>query len=136
MKAKHFYAFSLMGLLLVGSISTSNGMLRNLMEKASATWKTQSKNIGKIPQNIPAIVEFELTNAGKSPLVITEVTAGCSCTVADYPRDPIMPGKTGKVKATYNAAALGPFTKSVTVKANTEPEVTILTFSGEVVAAK
>jgi hypothetical protein len=136
MKAKHFYAFSLIGLLLLGSVSTSNGMLRNLMEKTVASWKTQTKNIGKIPQNTPAIVEFDLTNGGKTPLVIKEVTAGCSCTVADYPKDPIMPGKSGKIKATYNAAALGPFTKSVTVKANTEPEVSILTFSGEVVAAK
>jgi hypothetical protein len=131
MKAKHFYAFSMICLFIASSFTT----VRSFPEKTIASWKKQTVNLGKIPQNTPAVVEFELTNSGKSPLVITNVTAGCSCTVTDYPREPIMPGKSGKVKATYNAAALGPFTKSVTVTANTQPETTILTFSGEVVSA-
>jgi hypothetical protein len=132
MKTKNFFALSALCLLWLGSETATNGML-SFTEKAAAKWKTQHVDLGKILQNVPATVNFELINPGKTPLIISKVEAGCSCTVSSYPKDPIMPGKTGIVKATYNAAALGAFTKSVNVTANTEPEITILTFRGEVV---
>lgn len=130
MKTKNFYAVSLICLLVLATITA---MTSPSADMAAATWKAQSKNLGKIPQNVPVNVEFEVKNTGKAPLVITHVKAGCSCTVAEYPKDPLMPGKSGIIKATYNAAALGAFTKSVNVTTNTEPEITVLTFSGEVV---
>ena len=47
-----------------------------------------------------------------------------------------MPGKTGTVSATFNAAAAGPFNKSVTVTSNAEAGQTVLYLKGEVVAQK
>jgi hypothetical protein len=77
--------------------------------------------------------EFRFTNSGDGPLVISSVKASCGCTVTDYSKDPIAPGTEGYVKATYNAAKAGVFTKSVTVNANANESVVQLIIKGEVV---
>ena len=66
-------------------------------------------------------------------LVISTVQASCGCTVTSYSKEPIEPNGKGFVKATYNAASIGQFTKSVTVNANTEDGVVQLFIKGEVV---
>ncbi len=75
-------------------------------------------DFGSIPQGIPAEAEFIITNTGKEPLVIQNVKAQCGCTTPFYTKEPIDAGKTGKVKASYNAANPGAFNKSVTVTTN------------------
>jgi hypothetical protein len=66
-------------------------------------------------------------------LVITSVQASCGCTVTKYTKEAITPGSSGFVTATYNAAHVGVFTKTVTVNANTEGGPVLLTIKGEVV---
>lgn len=75
-------------------------------------------DFGSIPQGIPAEAEFTITNTGKEPLIIQNVKAQCGCTTPYYTKEPIEPGKSGKVKAAYNAANPGAFNKSVTVTTN------------------
>jgi len=62
--------------------------------------------------------EFVFTNKGKTPLLLSNVGASCGCTVPEWPKDPILPGKTGVIKVTYNTAIIGVFNKSVTVYSN------------------
>ena len=97
-------------------------------------WEVTSYDFGKIPANKPVTHKFEFTNTGNDPLVIASVQASCGCTVTDYSKDVIEPGGKGYVKATYNAATVGKFNKTVTVHANTEDGTVILTIKGEVVA--
>jgi hypothetical protein len=68
------------------------------------------------------------------PLIINSVRPSCGCTVADYPKEPIAPGKSGKINVTYNAASSGSFTKSITVTTNAAEANTALIIKGEVVA--
>jgi hypothetical protein len=75
-------------------------------------------DFGVIPQGTPVTTEFVVTNKSKTPLIITEVKTSCGCTTPDYTKTPIAPGKTGIVKASYNAAAMGDFNKSVTLITN------------------
>lgn len=70
---------------------------------------------GSIPQGTPVDAEFVFTNTGKEPLILQKVTASCGCTTPYYTQKPVAPGEKGMIKATYNAAAAGPFTKPVTV---------------------
>jgi hypothetical protein len=100
---------------------------------AAFAWNVTTFDFGKIKINKPVTQEFIFTNTGDIPLVVSSVKASCGCTVADYTKDPIAPGAKGFVKATYNAASLGQFTKTVTVNANTEEGVAVLTIKGEVV---
>ena len=99
----------------------------------SFSWNRTVYDFGKIPLNKPVTNEFKFTNTGNAPLVISSVRASCGCTVTEYSKDPIAPGAEGFVKATYNAAKVGVFTKTVTVNANAEESVVQLTIKGEVI---
>jgi hypothetical protein len=78
---------------------------------------------------------FKLKNTGDYPLIIAEVKGSCSCTVADYPEDPIAPGDTEEITATVRTdnAAPGQLSKEVRVVANTEPSLTVLTIRANVI---
>ena len=60
---------------------------------------------------------FEFTNTGDAPLIIQDVKSTCGCTVPTKPKDPIMPGKTGKIEVKYNMNP-GPIRKTITVQSN------------------
>jgi hypothetical protein len=93
------------------------------------------KNIhdfGEIPQSKPVSVEFIFTNEGDAALVISDVGTSCGCTVPDYPKEPIAPGKSAKIKVTYNAANKGVFSKTITVKSNDLEASKVLTIKGTV----
>ncbi len=102
---------------------------------AAFKWSETTHDFGQIAQGKPVTAEFKFTNTGKVALVLSSVTASCGCTTPDWTKDPIGPGKTGFIKATYNAAGMGAFNKSVTVNANVEGGSTYLTIKGEVIAA-
>ena len=101
-------------------------------EKASFAWTSMSFNFGKVPMGVPVSHDFTFTNTGNVPLIITSVQASCGCTVTSYSKDPIPPGAQGFVKATYNAAKVGQFQKTITVNANADEGVVTLTINGEV----
>lgn len=99
----------------------------------SFNWSQTTHDFGKIKLNTPVLHEFTFVNNGGSPLIISSVQASCGCTVTEYSKDVVPAGAEGFVKATYNAAKPGIFTKTVTVNANTEEGVVVLTIRGEVV---
>ena len=97
---------------------------------------TEKYDFGKIKQNVPVSVYFELTNTSSKPLVVENTWGTCGCTTPEKPTEPIMPGKTGKIKVVYNAAALAPFTKDVFIKLAGIEQPKNLKISGEVLEAK
>jgi hypothetical protein len=101
-----------------------------------AKWDKTISDFGEIEQNIPKEAEFKLTNDGKEPLLIQMAKAGCGCTNLKYSQEPVLPGKTTIIAATYNAAAMGPFTKSITVTTNADPNPVVLMIKGTVVPKK
>lgn len=91
---------------------------------SSLVWNKEEIDLGKIPQGKPVTVQFEFTNKGNEPVIITNVTTSCGCTVADYSKKPILVNEKSTITATYNAANIGVFTKAVTVTfANKETKV-------------
>jgi hypothetical protein len=132
-------AFTLFALLAVaftyGQELAMNSKPENKLnpENALFAWTTTTFDFGQIKVGVPVSYEFEFTNSGEIPLVISTVQASCGCTVTSYTKEPIEPGGKGFVKATYNAASTGQFTKTVTVNANTEDGIATLTIKGEVV---
>ena len=96
------------------------------------TWVKDSYDFGEIPQGKPVTVDFSFTNNGDAPLLISEVVPSCGCTASDYPKEPIPAGKSSTIKITYNANAMGAFSKSITVKSNDQEAVKMLTIKGTV----
>lgn len=97
-----------------------------------AKFNVETFDFGKIKQNVPVTATFIVTNISKEPLIIDQANPSCGCTVSDYTKSPIAPGKTGYIKATYNAADLGPVNKQVTVKFANADDVKFLKFTGVV----
>ena len=84
-------------------------------------------DFGKVLQGEVVTYSFHFTNTGNAPLLISNVSTSCGCTVGDYPRTPIAPGKGGVIKATYNSKGHhGMQNRSLTVVANTMPNRTML----------
>ncbi|MET0944817.1 MAG: DUF1573 domain-containing protein [Flavobacterium sp.] len=100
---------------------------------ATIAWKAETIDVGQIPQGTPKAIVYEFKNTGKTAVVITNVQGSCGCTATDYTKEPILPGKTAKVTATYNAANKGAFTKTVTVTTSAEATPKILTLKGTVI---
>jgi hypothetical protein len=105
----------------------------NSVKKTGITWKATEISLGEIPQNKPVAIDFEFTNTGDAPVIITSVQASCGCTATDYVKTPIVPGEKTKIKAVFNAAAKGAFKKTVTVITNADQNPQTLTFTGTVI---
>lgn len=93
---------------------------------------TEKHDFGKIKQGNPVKYEFEITNITDKPLVVENSWASCGCTTPEKITEPIMPGKSAKLKVEYNAAAVSTFTKDVYVKFAGIEQPKVLHVTGEV----
>jgi hypothetical protein len=100
--------------------------------KTPLEFKEVKHSFGKIKQNVPATYTFTFKNVSATPVVIESATAECGCTTPEYPKGVIAKGTSNTIKVTYNAAAMGSFTKKVTVKIAKIAEPIVLTIEGEV----
>ena len=100
---------------------------------AAFNWANTTYDFGKTKVGTPVAYEFRFTNAGVVPLIISSVKASCGCTVTAYTKDPVEHGASGFVRATYNAAQKGVYSKTVAVSANTPQGIINLTVKGEIV---
>ncbi|GGI24851.1 DUF1573 domain-containing protein [Pedobacter mendelii] len=91
----------------------------------------------KIEQGEKVQHEFKFKNSGKSPLIISNATATCGCTIPETPKEPILPGKEGVIKVVFNSEGkMGMQDKVVTVTSNANPNVSTVHLVGEVLAKK
>lgn len=80
---------------------------------------------------------FKFTNTGKMPLHIMRATASCGCTDVTIPSKPVLPGKTGIIKVSYDTKELGPFRKTIVIISDAlNSEKTILMIRGVVIPKK
>lgn len=77
-------------------------------------------------------VSVTFTNIGNKPLLLDDVISSCDCTEVEWPKAPVMPGKTGTIKAIYTAKNVGLISKRVTVLSNAETDRVILQLKGQV----
>lgn len=81
----------------------------------------------------PATHTFVLTNTSNRPVTILSVKPSCGCTTPEWTREPIMPGKTGIVKAQYDPKDRpGFFHKSLTVTTDFDSQPITLYIKGQV----
>lgn len=122
----------------------ASGVLLNAQQSDATTTNTNGPEIsfenvthdyGTITVGANGEYEFEFTNSGNEPLILSQPRSSCGCTVPAWPRKPVLPGEKEKIKVTYNTAIKGRFQKTVTVMSNaTTNKSVVLTIKGEVMA--
>ena len=132
-----FFSFVLLAATLFAFTNPSKNCVANQTSSFSffsdvLTFKTDAIDIGQIPQGKPIDIDFAYSNNSGKTVIISNVTAACGCTVGSYSKEPIAVGKSGKVTATFNAVAVGPFVKTISVFIDGEQTPKTLTFKGEV----
>lgn len=120
----------LLAVVLCGSVAFANAQnTKPVMKFASKThdFGTFKEELGK------QVYSFEFVNEGKQPIIINQVRSSCGCTSPDWTKKPVAPGQKGFIKATFDPKNRpGPFNKSITITANTNPSITILRIKGTV----
>lgn len=91
-------------------------------------------DFGTVDEGVIVETVFNVTNIGKTDLVITKAVGSCGCTVPVWPKAPIKPGETGEVAVKFNTSGKpNRQLKTVTLTTNTETGREILTLKGSVI---
>ena len=136
MKKVIVLALSLMAVSATGAMAQSKAPAKAAQENAVTngaviSFEEEKFDFGDITQGDVVEHVFKFKNTGNQPLVLSNVATTCGCTATDWPRDPIMPGKSGTIKAQFNSAGkLYQQNKVITVYSNAtngESRVSIVT---------
>lgn len=120
--------------LMVGAIGVQAQNGPKFAFKGGETYDFGTLKEGPVAEHV-----FEFTNAGNEPLIIQNASASCGCTTPEWPKEPILPGKKGKIMVRYNTQGrVGQFNKEVYIQSNAVmqgKERYILYIKGTVVGA-
>lgn len=88
-------------------------------------------DFGEVESESNNTTTFKVTNTGNKPLIIDEVKASCGCTTPNKPEGPILPGESDVITVNFhpNAGQKDKITKTITVVANTEPRLSVVSIS-------
>jgi hypothetical protein len=105
----------------------------SVFAQAKLEVEVETHDFGTIEEGVIAEYEFKIKNTGNAPLILSNVQASCGCTTPSWTKDPIEPGKTGTVKASYNSNGRpGAFNKSITLTSNAEMPTKAVYIKGNV----
>jgi hypothetical protein len=104
---------------------------------AAITFEKYEHNFGKVKEGEKVSHVFKFTNTGANDLIISDARGSCGCTVPQWPKEPIKPGATGEIKVEYDSKGKsGVQKKTVSITANTNPNITTLNITTEVIPAE
>jgi len=85
----------------------------------------------------PVSCKFTIKNISSSPMAIYDVASSCGCTAVDWTKQPIQPGKTGVINATFdNEDGPHPFDKRLTVYFSNVKKPVVLRLRGTAYSKK
>ena len=128
--------FGLVALVLI-SISGARAQAEATSEAPSMggpviSFENTEIDYGTIQQNAEPYREFNFTNTGDAPLIISNAKGSCGCTVPEWPKEPIQPGESNVIKVRYATNRIGKFSKTVTLTTNDAEGTHVLRIKGEV----
>lgn len=122
--------FGLLLLLVLGSCSSNDEY--EIGQKTKIEVQTRV-DAGQVVLGEKVKTTLQVKNIGNYPLILAGVNGSCSCTIANYPKDPIPPGKTEAINVVIETKSIGKLVKDVRITANTEPSLTTVLISADVV---
>ena len=137
---KTFFASVFLGLTLISCNNSTNAVEKINQENLNQAEKLAQEanrfpviefdeiehDFGKIKPGTAVETVFTF-NTGDAPLIITNASSSCGCTVPEKPENPIAPGEKGEIKVSFNGSGKDLVTKTVTINANTESGTHLLT---------
>ena len=60
-------------------------------------------DFGNITEGDSLEFQFDFINEGNDELIFEHVEMSCGCTSLEYPKEPVQPGETGKIKVMYDS---------------------------------
>ena len=97
------------------------------------SFKKEIYDFGTIKEGEKVSYSFTFENTGNADLLITDATASCGCTVPEFPKEPVPPGKSGVVNVVFDSAKKDGYQrKEIFVVANTIPNQKKLIITGTV----
>lgn len=94
-------------------------------------------DFGQIKEGDQVEHTFKFKNVGEAPLIISNASASCGCTVPEWPKEPIAVGNTGEIKVRFNSKGKpGIQNKTVTITANTYPSRNTVRIKADVAKAE
>ncbi|MEI6062069.1 MAG: DUF1573 domain-containing protein [Bacteroidota bacterium] len=99
------------------------------------TFEKTTHDYGTVTKGGDGTCEFKFKNNGIEPLILANVASSCGCTVPEWPREPILKGKTSAIKVKYDTNRVGPINKTITVMSNAKVASIKLTIIGNIVEA-
>lgn len=92
-------------------------------------------DFGNVPPGKDTLwYDFKFVNTGMEPFMISDVRTSCDCTLAEWPKEAVQPGKTAVIRGGFKIEDKnGRFDKSIIIFGNTTPATTILTIKGNIV---
>lgn len=124
-------------LVLMGIGISGKAVAQELKSGPEITFEKEVHDYGTINQGDNGVYEFVFTNTGTEPLILSNVKGSCQCTVPVWPKEPIEPGKSSKIKVKYNTNRVGPINKSVTINSNAVDQPTmVIRITGNVKAVE
>lgn len=103
----------------------------------SIVFEEEFHNFGEIAEGEVVNHVFTFTNEGDGPLIISNASGSCGCTVPQWPRQPIAPGESGEIKVSFNSSGrAGKQDKRVTLTTNAVPQTKVLNITSTVIASK
>ena len=120
---KQFTLLLFIALITSACSSSNRSESKANVDKATApvmTFAKESHDFGQVNEGDKVVFDFFFTNTGKSALIISNATATCGCTVPEYPKQPLAPGKTGIIHVLFNSTGKsGMQNKIITLTTNT-----------------
>jgi hypothetical protein len=97
-------------------------------------FEEEEHDFGRITQGEKVSFAFKFKNTGNSNLIITSAAGSCGCTVPEWPKEPILPGKEGKVNVIFSSEGKsGIQEKSINIVTNCEPSTRIIKIKTEII---
>jgi hypothetical protein len=93
--------------------------------KTKMKFKKMVHDFGRLKEGEKREFNFEFTNTGEEDLYIENCKGSCGCTVPEWPKEAIKPGQSAAINVKFDSTKKEKDQeKSVTITANTEPEIT------------
>jgi hypothetical protein len=149
---KRFYILMALGGLVITSCSNAKDRIKDkdntgkeeftdsdsgsMMEALPViTFEEEFHDFGEIQEGQVAEHTFVFTNEGSGPLIISNASGSCGCTVPEWPRQPIAPGQKGQIKVSFNSSnRAGRQDKRVTLTTNAVPQTRVLNITSTVIS--